>query len=239
VRIPWYQDTTKVNSGVYISYEIRSDKENKEKGWMKLFEPRSHLPEGAFPIELLGNDSISTEFYSIPISAQLIGQSYRYNPLPAGKYKIRAVYYPFDRSNHKNAVYSNEFSFSIADYQGEDKEAYEWLLTLPFPHFIYETAYCGFEKWGFISSLLISRNNEYAEELLRKFPDSKFSGWAKLHLAYCYRFGIVTGDANKPIVKDVEKAESLAKEVFEKSSGLLNFRAKEFLLKSKTTTRQN
>ena len=224
----WNNDELFVFSGEYYShFQIKKAGEDK---WIKVLQPAFVIPEGNPTVFIGSRDTLQSEFYILPVGVI----ERRYRPLAPGKYQLRMVYQASPRSYALMA--SNELNLELKPYQGSDAEAYEWLSQLEVPHFIYEAAFSGFDRWGVISIPSRGKTKLHAEQLLEKYPRSKFAPWAKLHLAYCYRFGIYPSSKLFKN-KDLEKAEIFARQANDSSSGVLRLRVDEFLKRYKDGTR--
>lgn len=95
-----------------------------------------------------------------------------------GTYLLRAVY----SVGEGEEVLSNEASVTVVPYTGVDAEAYQWLrASTELPQFLYD-----FDVYAHQRSY---RTDDLAEELLERFPTSRFAPWARLFLARCELFG--------------------------------------------------
>jgi hypothetical protein len=224
----WDNDELFIFSGEYYTH-LQIKKEGEEE-WRRVIEPALSIPEGGSFIYLDDQDTLAAMFYIIPVWFRA-GQ---FEVVSSGKYKLRLAYYANPYSNVP--ITSNEVVVELNPYMGIDAEAYSWLSKLKTPYFIYEAAFCGYERWGFVSFSSDGEAKLYADQLLEKYPTSKFAPWAKLHLAYCHKFGI---DPPNIIFnnKDLNKARSLAKEISDSSTGILQLRANEFLKRSRDGSR--
>ena len=86
-----------------------------------------------------------------------------------GKYLLRVTFI-----SKNNAVIGNTTLFSVKEYSGIDLEAYHWLLSLPIPHFLYDEYLTGDPNYTF--------TKKNAEEILKRFENSRFSPYAKYYL---------------------------------------------------------
>lgn len=116
-------------------------------------------------------------------------------------FQIRAVYYPCKEIK----IISNETTFKIVGYKNEeDKEAADWLKELEFPGFLYEPLIMSSQMWG-MYSMKNKRTQKDAENFLKEFPNSKFTPWVKLHLAYFHKVGITEGfKTNTPRIEEAK-----------------------------------
>lgn len=119
----------------------------------------------------------------------------------AGEYRLRFSYQPAPGQT----LYSNEARFTVKPYEGVDQEAYNFLKTKSLPHFVYDL-----ETYVVME---LREADDWAQELLDRFPKSRFAPYAQLYLANCYLMGIRTGSEILP--PNVAEAERLA-------SGLTN-----------------
>lgn len=83
-------------------------------------------------------------------------------------YIIRGVYYPTLKG--EKTVITDEIYLKITIYQNQDKEALEWLIGLPVPHFLFD-----------FTRFTLDRKKE-ALYVVENFPESKFREWAELQL---------------------------------------------------------
>lgn len=127
-------------------------------------------------------------------------RAYYYFSTP-GEYRLRTSYQPV-LGKH---VYSNEVKFTVQPYTGADLEAYNWLKDKPIPHFVYDP--------DTYVQVNMHEADEWAQELLTRFPSSRFAPYAQLYLANCFLLGLRTATEIQP--PNIMEADRLA-------SGLVN-----------------
>jgi len=113
-----------------------------------------------------------------------------------GEYRLRASY----QLAKGQPIYSNEARFTVQPYTGTDLDAYKWLKEKTLPHFMYDP-----ETYVLVE---MHEADEWAQELMNRFPNSRFAPWAQLYLANCYLLGLRTGTEILP--PDVAQADRLA-----------------------------
>ena len=125
------------------------------------------------------------------------------HPLPKpGEYRLRAEFHP----RNGPVVRSKVVRFRIVPYQGIDLEAYRWLLTRRALSFMYGPL------WSSGASLFAKNVRQDAHTILKRFPNSRFSPWAKLFLArIAYWDSVVEYRQNQvdPLPSHLKKAEIL------------------------------
>lgn len=155
---------------------------------------------GDSKITLKPGESREVELFVVydPYTSYLRGQPvYYFDKL--GQYSLRASYKPAEGQ----VIYSNEVRFKVEPYTGVDLEAYNWLKGKPLPHFIYD-----FDTYLRDD---MREANEWAQELMNRFPNSRFAAWAQLYLAQCYMFGLRGVTENSP--PDLVQADRLVSEL--------------------------
>lgn len=132
-----------------------------------------------------------------------------------GEYRLRASYQPVKG----RAVYSNEVRFTVQPYTGTDLEAYNWLKCKTLPHFVYDP-----ETYVLVE---MHEADEWAQELLDRFPNSRFAPYAQLYLANCYLLGLRT--ATEILPPDLVQADRLASGLVRSSDSRIKAKAEQLL----------
>lgn len=115
--------------------------------------------------------------------------------------------YPCD----KNSIISDEIVITFHPYEDrESQKAYQWLKTKKMPTFFYEMVPGGMVAWGFYTGVDHPETLTETKELIHKFPNTDFAGWAKLHLAIAYYWGLSDSLNHAP---DYEKVKALLTEL--------------------------
>lgn len=152
-----------------------------------------------------GNDTVDKKNSFIPYIPAEFSKNKKssYPFLQKGKYKIRAVYSPsFDLGTKK--MVSNKITIKIIPHKKKDEEAFEWLIQLDNPHFVYASI----NRRGYY----IYRNENLVllnQELIQKFPNSTFAEWARLNLIIFHSLG----KKHKTISSDIKIGKVLFKEL--------------------------
>jgi hypothetical protein len=148
-------------------------------------------------ITLKAGESLDAELFVVydPYISYQRERPYYYFEKP-GEYYLRASYQPAEGQ----VVYSNEVRFKVESYTGVDLDAYNWLKNKPLPHFMYDP-----ETYVLVE---MHEADEWAQELMDRFPNSRFAPWAQLYLANCYLLGLRT--ATEILPPDVVQADRLA-----------------------------
>jgi hypothetical protein len=95
--------------------------------------------------------------------------------------KIRAVYQVDEEGNE--LIYSNVVTIFFTSYSGQDSLALSYLESLSLPHFIYEkTVHSSF--FGRYRTKMSFSVDEGANDLVARFPQSKFAVWAYIELVW-------------------------------------------------------
>lgn len=192
----------------YTMVEFRgpgsSEWQSLEVPWLNRFATKYPLG-GLPPLVLRAGESRTTDLFVIsdPVQSYQTGSTHYYFSQP-GLYLLRAKYTPAEGQT----IPSNEASFLVQQYGGFDAAAYEWLKSLPIPHFMYD-----FDVYADNSA---HHTDDDAHELIARFPQSRFVPWAELFIARCYQFGIrrSVGETDPP---DLEKAAEFARKLADAS----------------------
>lgn len=132
-----------------------------------------------------------------------------------GEYRLRASY----QLAKGQPIYSNEARFTVQTYTGTDLEAYNWLKNKTLPHFMYDP-----ETYVLVE---MHEADEWAQELMNRFPNSRFAPYAQLYLANCHLLGLRTGTEILP--PDVVQADRLTSALVRSSDGRIKQSAEKLL----------
>lgn len=158
-------------------------------------------------IILPANDSMEKKF----IWAFFINRKEQIKINNIKEFSLRVSIHPCDNKN-KSTVFSNEVKVNfVLDKDNKNRMAYDFLMKKETPGFIYEPIIFGPFGWG-VFSFRNKNTKKDLEELIRIFPNSRFTKWAKLQLAFFYYSGY--GNPEKNIFQpDYEKVKSLLTEL--------------------------
>ena len=175
-----------------IIWEFRHEDSTK---WLKTGTNIDMIPEPSYKFKFKRKQ---------PISMTLISATFynflQTNNLSFGKHYLRATYFPINTKRYfeeatkkcKKCV-QTVVPFYIIPYEGIEKKARDYLLTLDEPDFMYNLYQFG------------KNPTSEAEKFIKKFPNSKFRAWAE-YLGISYNF-----EAKK--METIEKYEALYRRV--------------------------